>query len=57
METREIINYLTQIVASNKMLSANQSVALVYGIERLRKYMEIEKIMDGDDFESDEEDD
>lgn len=57
METREIINYLTQIVASNKMLSAWQSVALVYGIKRLRKYMKIEKIMDGDDFESDEEDD
>ena len=57
METREIINYLTQILASNKMLSTNQGVALVYGIERLRNYMKIEKIMDGDDFESDEEDD
>ena len=57
METREIINYLEEIVASNKMLSAWQSVALVYGVKRLRKYMKIEKIMDGDDFESDEEDD
>lgn len=57
METREIINYLTQILASNKMLSTKQGVALVYGIERLRTYMKIEKIMDGDDFESDEEDD